>query len=361
MKPDVSRYLPQGRIQRANESYLHFSGTNYLGTATDLPLQALHTEGIARYGVYLSTSRASNISLDIFLQADRHVATYIGTESALVLSSGFAACQTLLKILTEQGVNIHYAPGVHPANWRNEQDDIQEDREAWTKRFIAAYKQDPLQPVALFYKPIDPLHLTSISMAWLEEIPQKNGLLLIIDDSHMLGFCGKQGGGMNTLLQQSGYDHITRIMVGSLSKGMGVPAGYIAAPQEWTQRIKRSPFYLCASMPSAAAMYMLVHGTPHYDRLRKQLHARIRYFVKKLDESGYLSYFHHLPDYPIFGCDLPQLYTYLLKVGICIAHFSYPKPESPPLTRIVLQGSHTTQHLDRLLTHLTAFLTKERA
>ena len=351
----VQAYLPQSRIVRSGESYIHFSGTNYLGTATDASLNVKFAEGTARYGSYISTSRASNISFGVFAEADQYIAKWIGTEGGLVFSSGFAACQTLLKVLTAQGAELSYAPGVHPANWRSEADETKGDLTKWTARFVEEYKQRP-RPVVLFYKPIDPLGLRPISMAWLQQIPKENELLLVLDDSHMLGLCGEKGAGIYAdLRQEAKYSHIRCLMVGSLSKGMGLPAGYLAGERKWRDAIASSPFYLGASMPSAAAMYVLLHAEADYARLRARLQAHISRFCEGLKAAALLDRFRYLPRYPIFLCQEAGLYAYLLKKGICIAHFSYPRPDDKPQTRIVLQGAHSEADIDKLLQGVIAF------
>ena len=353
---EVNAYLPNGRIVRDQQTYIHFSGTNYLDSATDPELQSLFIEGIQRYGSYISTSRASNISLDIFSRSDRYIAEWIGTESGLVFSSGFTACQTLLKVLIHKGTELKYGPGVHPANWRSEADAMNEDPQLWSHRFVEEYSKNPLQALVLFYSPIDPLGLRPRSMSWLREIPKNNALLLVLDDSHMLGLLGEKGNGIHNLLQkEGGYEHIERIMVGSLSKAMGIPAGFLAASRKWCQRIVNSPFYLGASMPSAAAMHLMLKGEQRYATLRTQLQAQMTHFSSQLARKKLLSHFTYLPNYPIFLCKEPKLYDYLLKRGICIAHFSYPRPNEKPLTRIILHATHKTEDIEQLLQGISLF------
>ena len=314
-----------------------------------------------QYGGYISTSRASNISLDIFTQADRYVAKWLDTEAGLVLSSGFVACQIFLKVLLTAPHEICYAPGIHPANWRNEADDQKGDLQAWTQQFVTRYRRNPLQPLVLFYRPIDPLHLRPVSMNWLYDIPKNNRLTLVLDDSHLLGLVGLRGNGTSSLLNGSKkYAHIESVIIGSLSKGMGLPAGFIASKKHWVEEIQRSPFYLGASMPSAAAMYLLLHGEPYYKVLRLRLQSHITRFTEHLRKGEILEHFDYLPNYPIFLCKNPKIYAYLLRKGICVAHFPYPKPKNEPLTRIVLQAAHREEDIDALASHLVACFTEQK-
>ena len=357
---EVQSYLSGARILRNHKQYVHFSGTNYLGTATDARLNTYFAEGVSRYGSYVSTSRASNISFDIFSEADRYIAKWIGTEAGLVFSSGFAACQTILKVFADEKIELCYAPGVHPANWRSEADETKEELRTWTDKFVTNY-QKQLRPLALFYKPVDPLNLQPISMQWLQEIPKENDLLLILDDSHILGLWGEKGGGIHQLLRESSdYDHISCLVAGSLSKGLGLPAGYLAAQKKWVELIIRSPFYLGGSMPSAAAMYVFLRAEADYARLRKKLQANIERFCQQMSKEGLLKYFRYLPHYPIFLYQAANLYTYLLKRGLCIAHFSYPRPKDKPQTRIVIQGAHSSEDIDTLVQEIAGFFKSAR-
>ena len=83
----IERYLPKGYLQVQGETFLHLASTNYLGTAFDKVLASLFAKGVDMYGSYVSLSRASNASLNLYEQADKYVAKWLGTEDALVFSS----------------------------------------------------------------------------------------------------------------------------------------------------------------------------------------------------------------------------------------------------------------------------------
>ena len=357
----VDAYLAKGQIAHEGKVAWQFSGTNYLGTAQDPTLQALYAEATARYGSYISTSRASNICFGIYEEADTYLASWLGVEAARVLSSGLVAGQLLLKLLDEAGLDIAYAPGVHPANWRSIDDANDAPIQPWIEEFVSRFCSNPNRPTALFYQAVDPLGLKPTNWNWLEKVPKDNALLLILDDSHLIGLSKDRGGGIESVLAQepSLYSHVERITLGSLSKGMGIAAGYLAGSRLWMERLANSPFYVGASMPSAAAMHVLVHGHQERKRLSAQLQENIALFCRSLEAENALTAFAYLPAYPIFAWkkgQAKQLYEYLKAEDIHIAHFSYPNKEDPPLTRIVLHGSHETTAIKKLSQHIIDFL-----
>ena len=255
--------------------------------------------------------------------------------------------------MKERQEHCVYAPYVHPANWRSVADDTKGALTSWTQNFVAHHSKHPT-PCWLFYPVIDPLKLRPISLDWLHTLPNRHLCTLVLDDSHALGVWGTNGEGIGKVLQN--IPHISYVRVGSLSKGMGLPAGFVAGATSLLQQIRHSPFYRGASMPSAASMYVLLHGTQRVAELRQKLHQHITLFVENILQENIDKHFEYLSHYPIFNCTSGvRLHRYLKSKHYLTAYFSYPKVKDKPRTRLILNASHQKKDLEKLLETLKDF------
>src|SRR5690606_16917516 len=107
---------PSRLIRTADQQYLYFGGTSYLGISQDEEFKELFLEGIAQYGSNIGTSRGNNVQLDIFGIAETEAARRFDSPSALTVSSGYLAAQLVVRELSTFGKMI-YAPDTHPALW----------------------------------------------------------------------------------------------------------------------------------------------------------------------------------------------------------------------------------------------------
>ncbi|RYG20428.1 MAG: aminotransferase class I/II, partial [Chitinophagaceae bacterium] len=97
------------KISVDNESYLYFGGTAYLGIPQHEGFQKLYLQGLGLFGLNNGTSRSNNVQLPIYDEAEQFAATYFGSESCLITSSGYLAAQLTIKHLFSVG-EVRYAP-----------------------------------------------------------------------------------------------------------------------------------------------------------------------------------------------------------------------------------------------------------
>lgn len=341
----------EGRIvQWKGETYLYFSGTNYLGVSTKKEVHALIQEGISLYGCHVSISRSANIGMPVFARADKQVATWLGTEHALLFSSGFTACQILLKSLEENGLDILYTPGVHPANWRNSK-----DKDALPWQALLHHTAQSSSPMAIFCKSVDPIYLRAVSFNWLQALPTDKDITLIVDDSHTMGVWGTRGEGIYpTIKEMTGGRSV--IVVGSLGKGIGMPAGVIGGCRRWTDIIQATPYYTGASMPNPAFVHALIGLLPMLPKWQKKLQENITLFQQKILKNRWQKHFAYNKAFPVFLCRHKDTFDHLYERRILIAKFRYPSKEDSVVSRIVLSGAHTKTDIQTLCQALTSLL-----
>lgn len=333
--------LPGRTLLSEGRELLYFGGTGYLGMHQNAGFQALIAEGLAKYGGHFGGSRLSHLQIDIFEAAEAHIAALTGAGSAAIFSSGTLAGQCAAQFLKKKHL-CRFAPGTHPALW-NGAALFQGDFEQWVAQVLdEAYRRPG--PMALFSNALDPLYARQFHFNWIRELPSDLPVVLVLDDSHGIGITGRDGGGIFTQIDPP--ENVSLLVIASLGKAPGIPAGAVFGRQELVEAIRQSPLFGGASPPVPAFLHAFVHAAPIYRRNRERLRARIRQFAGGLAHPGQFSY---IPEYPVFYTPHNGLAAALEAKGILIPSFPYPTAADAPVTRIVLNALHTEEDVARLL------------
>ncbi|MCY4419503.1 MAG: aminotransferase class I/II-fold pyridoxal phosphate-dependent enzyme [Cytophagales bacterium] len=336
----ISHYSGR-KVLIGGKEYLYFGGTNYLGTHVHPFLREKLIQAVKKYGVHLSITRRSSVGFSLYEQAEEALANWMGVEKVLLVSSGFTACQITLKILREEK-NIHLLPSFHAAHGES----LSQIQNHVLASSLPSGKE---KNTAFIGCPLDHLLLEEMSTDWMEGLPSSS--MVVWDDSHLLGIRGKDGEGSLSQIP----DGVLGLSMGSLGKGLGLPAGWVAGPMFWLDRIQGSPFYGGASMPNLLFMEVLLALLKILPSLRESLQRNVDLFLEGLQEQGLDSEFDYLPAYPIFGTADHKLFSFLQERGILISSFSYPSPSSPLRTRLVISACHEKEDLHRLISALKTF------
>lgn len=339
--------LPGRTLHVNGAEYLYCSGTSYLGISQNEVFRERLLEGMARYGTNYSSSRNSNLQLQVFDEAEDFLAAYTGAEAALTLSSGLLAGQVLVQVL-QGSAPFLYAPGTHPAVWRSTADapNARQPFQAWADQLLQVVAGMPEQHIIIVCNSLDPLQARNHSFAWVAGLPPQKQFTLIIDDSHGFGVTGTDGAGVYSQVPE--VPHVRLIVVSSFGKAFGVPAGVILGERQLITRLRSSPFVGGASPAVPAYLYAFLHSQDVYSAARQRLFANITGFGQQLDRPELFRSFDY---YPVFNTASHVLCPYLQQNRVLISSFRYPTPADDPVTRVVLNSLHTPEDLQRL-THL---------
>jgi 8-amino-7-oxononanoate synthase len=341
--------LPGRTLFSGGQEYLYFSGTAYLGLARNAAFLACLQEGIARYGTNYSSSRLSNVRLAVFEETEHYLGAYTGAAAVLTLSSGYLAGQLVVRCLDEEAALV-YGPRTHPALWVHRNNFMAGDFAAWTRALPQQLRQLPQEHIVLLFNSLDPLLAVKYNLDFVNQLPTNKNLTLVIDDSHGFGITGKEGAGVFPELHLP--ERVKLVVISSLGKALGLPAGVVLTDAATMARFRRSPFFGGGSPAVPAYLYAFMQAEEIYRQARRQLTANIRYFWSKLDKP---QLFNSIPDYPVFYTPQKELYPYLLAQGILISSFCYPTPADEPITRVILNAGHTEADLDRLAGAINRF------
>lgn len=334
--------LPGRTITIAEQAWLYFSGTAYLGVTHHPEFHHLIREGIAQYGAHFGGSRKATIALSIYEEVEAFLASYTRMERALVVSSGTLAGQLLSKILRQE-TDILLAPGVHPALWDLEHPADARTWEAWSNQ-VQEQALKPGKPLALLCNAIDPLGVRTYDFRFLSTIQSNRPILLVVDDSHGFGVLGVEGAGIFPALTQ--YKNLEVLGITSLGKASGVPAGAILGPAHWIEKVWQSPFFGGASPATPAFLHAYLHAQPIYARQRVLLQQNLHYVLSQLPSKDT---FRVIPGFPALFSSDEALAAKLEAHQILISSFRYPTIHDPVYTRIIVSSLHTQDDLNHLL------------
>jgi 8-amino-7-oxononanoate synthase len=186
---------------------------------------------------------------------------------------------------------------------------------------------------------LDPLRLEAYDFAWAARLPTDRPVTLLLDDSHGLGLTGRAGAGVATFLPAL-PPNVRLVVVGSLGKALGVPAGVVLADAAFIAQLRSSSFF-GASSPAVPAYLWAFLAASHagfYAEARQQLGALVAQFAAAV---GPLELFRHQPNFPVFYTEANALAPFLEARGILVSSFAYPTPADACITRVVLSALHT--------------------
>lgn len=227
---------PDGRLLRDGRLALDFSSNDYLGLALHPLLAQRAAAFAARHGAGAGASRLVTGTLDAHLALEARIAALKGTESALLLASGWQANAALVPALvrampgaavfTDRLVHasIHHgcaAAGVRQKRFRH--NDL-----AHLDELLTAHAAAPAR--IILTESVFSMDGDCADVAGLGALADRHDALLVVDEAHATGVLGPDGAGLSHGV--AGVD----IAMGTFSKALGGFGGYLAcssAMRDW--------------------------------------------------------------------------------------------------------------------------------
>ncbi|TPE46298.1 aminotransferase class I/II-fold pyridoxal phosphate-dependent enzyme [Pontibacter mangrovi] len=351
--PAYTDHLPGRTVMLEEEEFLYCSGTSYLGMACNTAFQELVVEGIRRYGTNYSSSRRSNLRLEVYRQVEEQLASITGAEAAVTMSSGFLMGQTLVQVLRGRG-RFLYAPGAHPALWENDGAAAQANAaipfEEWATLAVDEVKASQKEEkFILICNALDPLQANSYNFDWVAQLPEQK-VILVVDDSHGFGVTGP--GGVGIYPQLCKYKNVELIIGSSFGKALGVPAGFMLGPRQLVEQVKASPYFGGASPAIPAYLHAYLQAGEVIREAQERLQQNIKQFRQQLQRP---ELFRYIPGYPVFSTSHEEMARHLHRHRVLISNFRYPTADSPPIIRVILSSLHTPADIQRLAAAVNEF------
>jgi glycine C-acetyltransferase len=198
---------------------------------------------------------------------------------------------------------------------------------------------------------------TIAPLAEICDLAEKHDALVMVDDSHAVGFMGANGRGTH---EHTGTMSRVDILTGTLGKALGgASGGYTAGPQAVIDLLRQRsrPYLFSNSLPPAvvAASIESLKILEASHELPERLRANTTFFRQRMTELGLDILPGEHPIVPLMIGDAARagrMAEHLLKQGIYVVAFSYPVvPVGKARIRIQVSAAHTHDQLSRAAEH----------
>ncbi len=340
---------------------LNFCANNYLGLANDPRLVAAARDGLARWGFGLASVRFICGTQSVHTTLEAALAAFLGTDAAILYSSCFDAngglFETLLgeedAVISDELNHASIVDGIRlckAKRYRYRNNDMA-DLEAKLGDADAAGARFKLIATDGVFS----MDGVVADLRTICDLAERHRALVMVDDSHAVGFVGEGGRGTP---EHCGVEGRVDLLTGTLGKAMGgASGGYVAGRREVVDLLRqRSRPYLFSNTlaPSIAAATLevieLLRGAEGA-LLRRRVRANGERFRRAMEEQGFALVPGQHPIIPVMLGDA-QLATRmadaLLAEGIYVIGFSYPVvPKGKARIRAQMSAAHTEAQIDR--------------
>jgi glycine C-acetyltransferase len=360
-KAEAAISTPQSaRIAVGDQWLLNFCANNYLGLADHPAMISAAQQALERWGFGMASVRFICGTAEIHKELESRLAQFLGTEDAILYSSCFDAngglFETLLGpedvVISDElnhasiidGVRLCKATRLRYAN-RDMADLEAKLRESHSARhrLIAT---DGVFSMDGYVAPLDEI----------VQLAERYNALVMVDDSHAVGFMGPTGAGTPELF---GVQDRIDIVTGTLGKALGgASGGYTAAHKEIVEMLRqRSRPYLFSNSlaPSiAAAGIAMLDLLETSGELLQRLRENTAYFRSEMVGRGFEIPESDHPIVPIMIGDAVEaaaMADRLLDEGIYVRAFSFPVvPRGKARIRTQMSAAHSRDDLDQAIT-----------
>ena len=338
---------------------LNFCANNYLGLANHPALVAAAKDALDAYGFGMSSVRFICGTQTVHKELEARLSRFLGTEDTILYSSCFDANTGLFETILDardavisdalnhasviDGIRLCKARRLRYAN--NDMADLEarliEARDC-RHRLIATDGVFSMDGIVA-------------NLAAICDLAERYGALVMVDDSHAVGFMGERGRGTP---EHCGVAARVDLLTGTLGKALGgASGGYTSGRREiiaWLRQRSRPYLFSNTLAPVIAATSITVLDMLEESaELRQRLHENARYFRAGLAGCGFTLVPGEHPIVPVMLGDAKlatDMAARLLEAGIYVVGFSFPVvPKGAARIRTQLSAAHTRAHLDRAI------------
>ena len=342
----------------AADGVLNMCANNYLGLADDPRLIAAAKESYDNWGYGLSSVRFICGTQQQHRVLEQKIAAFLGTDDSILYSSCFDAngglFETLLgpedAVISDELNHASIIDGVRlckAKRFRYKNNNMEDLRAQLDAAVAAGCRTKLIATDGVFSMDGYIADLKSIC-----DLADEYDALVMVDDSHAVGFVGATGRGT---AEYCGVLGRVDIITGTLGKALGgASGGYTAASQAIVDLLRqRSRPYLFSNTlaPSicAAAIRVFDLLTESTDQLDK-LNENTRYFRAKLKEAGFdvPEGVHPIVPVMLYDAKVAQEFAArMLKKGVYVVGFCYPVvPQGKARIRTQVSAAHSREDLD---------------
>jgi glycine C-acetyltransferase len=344
------------QVMTDSGSVLNLCANNYLGLANSGELIAAAKQGLDDFGFGVASVRFICGTQTVHKQLEQRLSEFLGMEDTILYSSCFDANTGLFEtLLTDQDAIISDAlnhasiiDGVRLCKahrYRYSNNDLAELEHCLQQSQSARHR-------LIVTDGVFSMDCVVAKLNGICDLAEKYDALVMVDDSHAVGFMGEHGRGTPEML---GVMDRVDIMTGTLGKALGgASGGYTAAAKpviDWLRQRSRPYLFSNSLSPSiAAASLQVLTMIEQGGSLRRQLWDNTHYFREQMEAAGFTLAGKDHPIIPVMVGDASIASTMadaLLQSGVYVVSFSYPVvPRGQARIRTQMSAGHTREQLD---------------
>lgn len=344
-----------------NTQLINLCANNYLGLANNPDVIKQAHQALDLYGYGMASVRFICGTQTIHQQLEAALSKFLGMEDTILYSSCFDANTGLFETLLDE----HDAIISDALNHASIIDGV---RLCKAKRFrynnndmnnleskLIAAKEAGARTSLIVTDGVFSMDGTIANLAAVCDLADKYDALLMVDDSHAVGFLGENGRGTHEYCNVMGR---VDIITGTLGKALGgASGGYTSASKEiidWLRQRSRPYLFSNSLAPVIASTSLYVLSFIQKDQsLQHRLKENADYFRKKMTALGFTLKKGDHPIIPIMLGDAvlaQKMANKLHQAGVYVAGFSYPVvPLNQARIRTQMSASLSREELDQAI------------
>ncbi|MGE3312393.1 MAG: glycine C-acetyltransferase [Limisphaerales bacterium] len=343
---------------------LNLCANNYLGLAQHPSVRDAAHEALDRWGYGLASVRFICGTQDVHKQLEERLTRFLGTEDTLLYTSCWDAnggvFETLLgpedAVISDELNHASIIDGIRlckARRFRYRNNDLADLESRLKESADARFR-------LIVTDGVFSMDGTIADLRGICDLADRHDALVMVDDSHAVGFLGRTGRGTHEHREVMGR---IDILTGTLGKALGgASGGYTSGRREIVELLRqRSRPYLfsntvapCIAAASIRALDLLASST----ELRDQLASNTRFFREAMTRAGFQIVPGEHPIVPIMLGDAAlsqRVAEAMLRRGVYVIGFFYPVvPQGKARIRTQMSAAHSHEDLQFAVTQFSS-------
>lgn len=343
-------------VEMGGHRVLMFGSNAYTGLTGDERVIRAAKEALDKYGSGCAGSRFLNGTLDLHVQLEKELATFVGKDESLCFPTGFSVNQGVLAMVVGRNDYILCDDRDHASivdgrrlsfatQLRYKHNDM-----ADLERLLQKLPHEAVKLIVVdgvFSMEGDLANLPAIV-----ELKRKYNCSIMVDEAHGLGVFGRQGRGV---CDHFGLTHEVDLIMGTFSKSLASIGGFIASDSDTINYLRhtcRTYIFSASDTPAATAAareaLRIIQEEP--ERI-EHLWQVTRYALKRFKEEGFEIGETESPIIPLYVRDIDKTF---MVTKLAFDNGVFINPVIPPacapqdtLVRFALMATHTEEQVER--------------
>ena len=342
----------------AKPGVVNFCANNYLGLSTHPELIKAAKESYDNWGFGLSSVRFICGTQQIHKDLEKKISNFLGMDDTILYSSCFDAngglFETLLgkedAVISDELNHASIIDGVRlckAMRYRYKNNNMEDLRAQ-----LVAAREAGAKKILIATDGVFSMDGYIANLQGICDLAEEFDALVMVDDSHAVGFMGDHGKGTHEFC---GVMERVDIITGTFGKALGgASGGYTAARQPIVDLLRqRSRPYLFSNTVApaiCAATIRTIELLEESTALRDKVHENARYFRAEMEKLGFDLLPGEHPIVPVMLYDPKVAHEFakrMLEKGVYVVAFCYPVvPKGKDRIRTQISAGHTKEDID---------------